>query len=228
MAFFRLPMSISAFLSLRSNSAISFSVSCRASSSCCFSCRMEDSLWLAVSYAWISFFTSSGLNWHSDARMPPFATWWPPPLIVPLVSMSPPSCVTTRQRLLPWMPMRVACERSLATSVFVSANQNATAYSGLAGLMRSTSLGTPSGVSTGCCISRSRSLIFWRETHVARPRSSRRMNSMTACASSVRSTTIASSMPHAVETATSYFLGIVPRSPRRPWTPLSLPALDCS
>mmetsp|Transcript_23074 Transcript_23074/g.52481 ORF Transcript_23074/g.52481 Transcript_23074/m.52481 type:complete len:206 (-) Transcript_23074:458-1075(-) len=64
--------------------------------------------------------------------------------------------------------------------------------------------------------------------HVARPRSSRRMNSINACASSVVSTTMASSMLHAVETATSYFFGIVPRSPSRPWTPRSLPAFDIS
>mmetsp|Transcript_126527 Transcript_126527/g.366289 ORF Transcript_126527/g.366289 Transcript_126527/m.366289 type:complete len:206 (-) Transcript_126527:1779-2396(-) len=64
--------------------------------------------------------------------------------------------------------------------------------------------------------------------HVARPKSFFRMNSITACASAVLSTTMASSMPQAVETATSYFFGIVPKSPKRPCTPWSCPAEEAS
>mmetsp|Transcript_78682 Transcript_78682/g.136474 ORF Transcript_78682/g.136474 Transcript_78682/m.136474 type:complete len:218 (+) Transcript_78682:2021-2674(+) len=73
--------------------------------------------------------------------------------------------------------------------------------------------------------------LFWislRQMQVVRPKFSRLMNSITACALSVVSTTMASNIVHAVETATSYFLSIVPKSPRRPWTPWSLPALACA
>mmetsp|Transcript_50633 Transcript_50633/g.147260 ORF Transcript_50633/g.147260 Transcript_50633/m.147260 type:complete len:210 (+) Transcript_50633:2253-2882(+) len=94
--------------------------------------------------------------------------------------------------------------------------------------MRSTSRGAPSGVWIGPFMPWVRSRIFSIAMHVVRPRSFCRMNSMTAWASFVESTTMASSMPQAVDTATSYFFGIVPRSPRRPWTPRNLPAFDAS
>mmetsp|Transcript_30561 Transcript_30561/g.94993 ORF Transcript_30561/g.94993 Transcript_30561/m.94993 type:complete len:466 (+) Transcript_30561:2016-3413(+) len=226
--FCRLLTSMAHFCSRRSNSAISFSVICVASSSARRSCLMDPSLAFAFSYASSRPLTSSRVKLQAEARMPPFATWPPPPLMVPLVSTSCPWRVTTRQRVLPPRPMRVAWSRSSATSVCCSAKKKATRYSGFEGLMRSTRRGAPSGVPEVSSILEAWWPIFSRQMQVVRPRSSRRTYSISACASSVESTTMASSMEQAVETATSYFFGIVPRSPSRPWTPCRFPAFDCS
>mmetsp|Transcript_77104 Transcript_77104/g.220850 ORF Transcript_77104/g.220850 Transcript_77104/m.220850 type:complete len:243 (-) Transcript_77104:2255-2983(-) len=72
--FLMLLTSMLAFCSRKSNSLISLSVNCKASSSACFSCRMALSLWLAFSYSPMSNLTSSGLYKHKEARMPPFCT----------------------------------------------------------------------------------------------------------------------------------------------------------
>ena len=82
------------------------------------------------------------------------------------------------------------------------------------GLIKSNSRGTFSGVWI-FCIPLTES--FSRTINEARPTFCRRRYSIHACPCSTVSTTRLFRAPHAVDTATSYLSGIVPKLPRRPY-----------
>mmetsp|Transcript_39567 Transcript_39567/g.57784 ORF Transcript_39567/g.57784 Transcript_39567/m.57784 type:complete len:270 (-) Transcript_39567:678-1487(-) len=154
--------------------------------------------------------------------MPPLRTLFPPPAIVPDVSINFPSVVTTRHRLLKSYAHRVAVSRSGATRVFPTARYSAGATAKFPGVIRSNNLGAFSGVS----IARSCAPFFILSSGIklARPNPYLRRKSRQRCAPAVVCTTMWSSIPHAVDTATSYFSTIDARSPSRP----NIPTLDNS
>mmetsp|Transcript_11554 Transcript_11554/g.25029 ORF Transcript_11554/g.25029 Transcript_11554/m.25029 type:complete len:425 (-) Transcript_11554:1333-2607(-) len=147
----------------------------------------------------------------------PFCTDLPPPLIVPLASINFPSTVTTLHRFPKSYAHLVAVSKSGATRVFPTARNSAGVMEMCPGLMRSNNLGAPSGVSTA--LSCAPFFILSSGTKLARPRLCFRRNWRHFCVPAVVWTTMLSSMPHAVDTATSYLSSMVARSPRRPMTP---------